>query len=175
MPRSKNRKKSYKPRQGNTSSLLENLPLLAAMIRRLDREMNDRLLRMKFSGINGPDLAVLVISFGQAWVMAGQMNEGDDLRGQLEAGLETVRRELSKWREGLSMRAFDILLDLIQFISAIVSKSTKKEYEAAGEKLKLGGTVPMVDNFFMEMAKVGLLDVVGESSKAKRRIDQCKS
>lgn len=160
MPRSKSRNKPYKPRQGKSSGLLDNLPLSAVMLRKLDREMNDRLLRLRLSGVNGHDLAVLIISFGQAWVMASQMNEGDGLRTQLEVGITGLKPELQTWQKGLSQKAFDTLFDLIQITSAIVAKSTKKEYETAGETLKKDGTVPVVDDFFVEMAKVGLLEVI---------------
>ena len=163
MPRSKSRNKPYKPRSNKSSGLLGNLPLPPAMLRKLDREMNDRLLRLHFSGINGHDLAVLIISFGQAWVLAAQMNEGEGLRLQLERGITELKTDLQTWQNGLSSKAFDTLFDLIEITSAVVAKSTKKEYEAAGETLKKDGTVPVVDDFFVEMAKVGLLEVIAKT------------
>ena len=87
MPTSKTRKKKYVPRQIKTPSILTNLPVPPVMVQKLNRDMSDRMLRLRLSGFNGKDLAALVVCFGEAWLLAGQMEQGDSLRNKLETGV----------------------------------------------------------------------------------------
>lgn len=67
MPTSKTRKKKYVPRQIKTPSILANLPVPPVMVQKLNRDMSDRMLRLRLSGFNGKDLAALVACFGEAY------------------------------------------------------------------------------------------------------------
>lgn len=77
MPKSKVRIKKYTPRTVKLPSLLNNLSVPQAMVERFNRDMQDRLLRLRLSDINVKDLASLVFSFAQAWMLTDPLNEAD--------------------------------------------------------------------------------------------------
>lgn len=158
MPTSKTRKKKYVPRQIKTPSILANLPVPPVMVQKLNRDMSDRMLRLRLSGFNGKDLAALVVCFGEAWLLAGQMEQGDSLRNKLETGVSTLGKGILKGATDLSGSTFDTLLDLTALTSAIVTESTQKEYLQACETLKTDGVVPFVEEFFVILAKAKLLE-----------------
>lgn len=157
MPTSKTRKKKYVPRQSTVPSILDNLPVSPVMVQKLNRDMSDRMLRLRLSGFNGKDLAALVICFGEAWLLAGQMEQGDSFRNKLETGVQTLGKSILKGASDFHDSTFDTLLDLTALTSAIVAASIKKEYLHACDTLKTDGIVPFVDDFFVILAKAKLL------------------
>ena len=94
------------------------------------------MLRLRLSGFNGKDLAALVICFGEAWLLAGQMEQGDSFRNKLETGVQTLGKSILKGASDFHDSTFDTLLDLTALTSAIVAASIKKEYLHACDTLK---------------------------------------
>lgn len=94
MPRSKTRNKKYTPRPVKLPSLVNNLPVPDAMVARFNGDMQKRLLRLRLSGINGKDLASLLFSFAQAWMLADPFNDADALRSRIEAGVNAIKVEI---------------------------------------------------------------------------------
>ena len=157
MPTSMTRKKKCVPRQIKVPGILDNLPVPPVMVQKLNRDMSDRMLRLRLSGFNGKDLAALVVCFGEAWLLAGQMEQGDSLRDKLETGVQTLGKSILQGASDFHDSTFDTLLDLTSLTSAIVAASTKKEYLHACNTLKTDGVVPFVDEFFVILAKAKLL------------------
>lgn len=157
MPTSMTRKKKCVPRQIKVPGILDNLPVPPVMVQKLNRDMSDRMLRLRLSGFNGKDLAALVVCFGEAWLLAGQMEQGDSLRNKLETGVQTLGKSILQGASDFHDSTFDTLLDLTSLTSAIVAASTKKEYLHACNMLKTDGVVPFVDEFFVILAKAKLL------------------
>lgn len=83
MSRTKNRKKIHTPRTPS----FQNHPIPAAMVKRLRKDMDNSLIRMRLSGINGKDLGVLVACFGQAWLLTEHMANAEELKKQIEQGV----------------------------------------------------------------------------------------
>lgn len=50
-------------------SILDNLPVPAVMVKKLANDMDNRVLRLRFAGNNGKDLAALVMYFAAAWLL----------------------------------------------------------------------------------------------------------
>lgn len=173
MPRSKTRNKTYKPRQVKIPGILDNLPVPPAMVQRLNSDMSNRMLRLRLSGCNGKDLATLVVCFGEAWLLAGLMEQGAELREKLEAGVDTLGKDILKGGGAADLQGstYDRLLDLTSLTSAIVAASTKKEYLLACARLKSDGVVPFVDEFLVTLAKANLLEVVKSSLSEDNHAD----
>lgn len=127
------------------------------MVQKLNRDMSDRMLRLRLSGFNGKDLTALVVCFGEAWLLAGQMEQRDSLRNILETGVQTLGKSILQGTSDFQDSTFDTLLELTSLTSAIVAASTKKEYLLACDTLKNDGVVPFVDEFFVILAKAKLL------------------
>ena len=166
MPRSKTRNKTYKPRQVKVPGILDNLPVPPTMVQRLNSDMSNRMLRLRLSGCNGKDLATLVVCFGEAWLLAGLMEQGAELRQKLEAGVDALGKDILKGSADLQGSTYDTLLDLTSLTSAIVATSTKKEYLLACERPQSNGVVPFVDEFLVVLAKANLLEII-KSSKSE--------
>ncbi len=160
MSRSKTRNKTYKPRQVKIPGIVDNLPVPPAMVQRLNSDMSNRMLRLRLSGCNGKDLATLVVCFGEAWLLAGLMEQGAELRQKLEAGVDALDKDILKDAADLHGSTYDTLFDLTSLTSAIVAASTKKEYLLACDRLKSDGVVPFVDEFLVTLAKANLLEVI---------------
>lgn len=125
------------------------------------------MLRLRLAGCNGKDLATLVTYFGEAWLLAGEMEQSDELRRKLECGVETLGKDILKNSRDLHGSMFDILLDLTTLTSAIIAESTKKEYLRACEMLKSDSIVPFVDDFLVILAKAKLLEVTATKAVDK--------
>lgn len=108
MPRSQTRNKIYKPRQVKVPGILENLPVPPVMVQRLNSDMSNRMLRLRLSGCNGKDLATLVVCFGEAWLLAGLMEEGAELRQKLEAGVDALGKDILKDAADLHGSTYDM-------------------------------------------------------------------
>lgn len=160
MHRSRIRNKTYKPRQVKVPCILDNPLVPPEILERLNSEMNNRVLRLKLSGGCGLDLATLVVCFGQAWILADLMDQGTELRKQLEDGVQALSRDILRGRAELQDATFDILLDMAEITSAIVAASTQKEYLLACDRLKVEGAVPFVDDFLEVLAKADLLEII---------------
>lgn len=167
MPRSKNRNKTYRPRQVKIPGILDNLPVSPAIVQRLNSDMSNRMLRLRLAGCNGKDLATLVVCFGEAWLLAGLMEQGAELRQKLEAGVDALSKDILKGSADLHGSTYDTLLDLTTLTSAIVATSTKKEYLLACERIKSDGVVPFVDDFLVVLAQANLLEVFNSSKPPK--------
>ena len=167
MPRSKTRNKTYKPRQVKMPGILDNLPVPPAMVQRLNSDMSNRMLRLRLSGCNGKDLATLVVCFGEAWLLAGLMEQSAELRKKLEAGVDALGKDILKNAADLHGSTYDTLLDLTSLTSVIVAASTKKEYLLACERLKSVGVGPFVDDFLVVLAQAKLLEVFNSSQPTK--------
>lgn len=171
MPRSKTRNKTYRPRQVKMPGILENQPVPPAMVRRLNSDMSNSMLRLRLSGCNGRDLATLVVCFGEAWLLAGLMEQGAELRQKLETGVDALDKDILKEATDLQGSTYDTLLGLTSLTSAIVAASTKKEYLLACERLKSDGVVPFVDEFLVTLAKANLLEVIKSSRSENSHAD----
>lgn len=114
---------------------------------------------MRLSGINGKDLGVLVACFGQAWLLTEHMANAEELKKQIEQGVEDLTKLLTAEDRTLPQEAFDLLYRLIELTIRIVEVSTKNEYAVASKKLESIGAVDFLDNFLVDMAKVKLLEV----------------
>lgn len=167
MPRSKSRKKAHNPRAFSKNGILDNCPLPPRTLHKISDDLNTSLLRMRFSGINGQDLAMLTVFFGQAWLLASEMEVCDELRSRIEANMKVVSDAVGSVPDELSDEIFDALLDLITLTSDIISKSTKREYEKASEVMKAQGAVPFVDAFFETLCKSGLMVIVSKLQKTE--------
>jgi|GEM_PF-2164218 len=154
--RTKKRKKIHTPR----TSSFQNHPIPAAMVKRLRKDLDNSLIRMRLSGINGKDLGVLVACFGQAWLLTEHMDNAQGLKLQIEQGVADLTKLLTAEERTLSQEAFDLLYGLIDLTMRIVEVSTKNEYAVASKKLESIGSVEFVDNFLLEMAKAKFLEVV---------------
>ena len=164
MPCSKTRNKKYTPRPVKLPSLLNNLPLPEAMVARFNADMQKRLLRLRFSGINGKDLASLVFSFAQAWMLTEPMNEAQALRSRIEAGVNDLKAEVAEGEGTLSEASFDLLADLMDLSTAIVAESTRNEYLRACDRLRGDENIPFVEEFLNALAEAKLLEVVKEET-----------
>lgn len=171
MPRSKTRDNTYKPRPVKVPGILDNLPVPPAMVQRLNSDMSNRMLRLRLSGCNGKDLAALVVCFGEAWLLAGLMEQGAELRQKLEASVDAIGKGILKGAADLHGSTYDTLLDLTSLTSAIVAASTKKEYLLACDRLKSDGVVPFVDEFLITLAKANLLEVIKSSRSEHSHAD----
>jgi hypothetical protein len=163
MPKSKVRIKKYTPRTVKLPSLLNNLSVPQAMVERFNRDMQDRLLRLRLSDINVKDLASLVFSFAQAWMLTDPLNEADAIRSKIESDVKALQAELLNDPSQLSETAFNLLADLIELSTAVVAQSTRNEYLRACDRLRDEDTVEFVMEFLIALAKVKLLEVVDES------------
>ena len=153
-------KKTYKPRQVKMPGILDHLPVPPSMVQRLNSDMSNRMLRLRLSGCNGKDLATVVVGVGEAWLLAGLMEQGAELRQKLEAGVDALDKDILKDAADLHGSTYDTLFDLTSLTSAIVAASTKKEYLLACDRLKSDGVVPFVDEFLVTLAKANLLEVI---------------
>lgn len=129
------------------------------MVKRLRKDLDNSLIRMRLSGINGKDLGVLVACFGQAWLLTEHMANAEKLKKQIEQGVTDLTKLLTTEERTLSQEAFDLLYGLIELTIRIVEGSTKNEYTVASKKLESVGAVEFLDNFLLEMAKTKLLEV----------------
>lgn len=163
MPKAKVRIKKYTPRTVKLPSLLNNLSVPQAMVERFNRDMQDRLLRLRLSDINVKDLASLVFSFAQAWMLTDPLNEADAIRSKIESDVKALQAELLNDPSQLSETAFNLLADLIELSTAVVAQSTRNEYLRACDRLRDEDTVEFVMEFLIALAKVKLLEVVDES------------
>ena len=163
MPKSKVRIKKYTPRTVKLPSLLNNLSVPQAMVERFNRDMQDRLLRLRLSDINVKDLASLVFSFAQAWMLTDPLNEADAIRSKIESDVKALQAELLNDPSQLSETAFNLLADLIELSTAVVAQGTRNEYLRACDRLRDEDTVEFVMEFLIALAKVKLLEVVDES------------
>ena len=164
MPRSKTRNKKYTPRLVKLPSLLNNLLLPQAMVARFNADMQKRILRLRFSGIDGKDLASLVFSFAQAWILAEQMSEAEVLRSRIETGVNDIKAEVVRREATLSETSFDLLADLMELSTAIVAESTRNEYQRACDRLRSDENIPFVEEFLISLAEAKLLEVVDEKA-----------
>lgn len=97
--------------------------------------------------------------FGQAWLLTEHMSNAEELKKQIEQGVEDLTKLLTAEKRILSQEAFDLLYGLIELTIRIVEVSTKNEYAVASKKLESIGAVDFLDNFLVDMAKVKLLEV----------------
>lgn len=163
MPRSKTRKKTYKPRQVKVPGIIDNLPVPPVMLKKLTNDMDNRILRLRFAGNNGKDLAALVMYYATAWLLAGEMDNGQELRDKLEAGVRELGKAILASTDAVQGPMYDTILDLTALTTAVVGESTKGEYKRASESLKAEGNVPFADEFLVTLAQAGLLQVVNAS------------
>ena len=163
MPRSKPRNKRYTPRKGEPSSLESSLPVSAKMVAHFQEGMNNCLLRLHFSGLNGRDLASLVFSFGHAWVLAAQMDNCEEIRGEIESAVTELGKAVIADSVELHSEQYDRMLDLVRLTTDVVARSTKGEFVKAGVELRKDGTVECVDDFLVSLAKAKLLEIVNDS------------
>lgn len=137
--------------------ILDNLPVPAVMIKKLANDMDNRVLRLRFAGNNGKDLAALTMYFATAWLLAGEMDNGQELRDKLENGVRELGKAVLSSPDAVYGSMYDTILDLTSITTAVVAESTKKEYREASERIKSDGVVPFADEFFMILAKARLL------------------
>lgn len=166
MPRSKTRNKTYKPRQVKVPGIIDNLPVPPVMLKKLTNDMDNRILRLRFAGNNGQDLAALVMYFAAAWILAGEMDNGQELRDKLEAGVRELGKAVLASPDAVCGAMYDTILDLTALTTAVVAESTKGEYKKASESLKAEGVVPFADEFMVTLAQAGLLQVVNSAKEA---------
>lgn len=169
MSRSKTRNKSYKPRQVKVPGIIDNLPVPAVMVKKLANDMDNRVLRLRFAGNNGKDLAALVMYFAAAWVLAGEMDNGQELRDKLETGVRELGKAVLASPDAVNGSMYDTILDLTAITTAVVAESTKGEYKRASESLKGEGIVPFADEFLVTLAQAGLLQVVNSSKDVAQK------
>lgn len=163
MPRSKNRNKTYRPRQVKVPGIIDNLPVPPVMLKKLTNDMDNRILRLRFAGNNGKDLAALVMYFAAAWLLAGEMDNGQELRDKLETGVRELGKAVLASPDAVHGPMYDTILDLTAITTAVVAESTKGEYKRASESLKGEGIVPFADEFLVTLAQAGLLQVVNST------------
>lgn len=163
MPRSKTRHKTYKPRQVKVPGIIDNLPVPPVMLKKLANDMDERILRLRFAGNNGKDLAALVMYYAAAWLLAGEMNDGQELRDKLEVGVRELGKAVLASSDAVCGAMYDTILDLTALTTAVVAESTKGEYKKASESLKAEGVVPFADEFMVTLAQAGLLQVVNST------------
>lgn len=166
MHRSKTRNKTYKPRQVKVPGIIDNLPMPSVMLKKLTNDMDNRILRLRFAGNNGKDLAALVMYFAAAWILAGEMDNGQELRDKLEAGVRELGKAVLASPDAVCGAMYDTILDLTALTTAIVAESTKGEYKRASESLKAESVVPFADEFLVTLAQAGLLQVVNSAKEA---------
>lgn len=169
MPRSKTRNKTYKPRQVKVPGIIDNLPVPPVMIKKLTNDMDNRILRLRFAGNNGKDLAALVMYFAAAWLLAGEMDNGQELRDKLEAGVRELGKAILASPDAVQGPMYDTILDLTAITTAVVAESTKGEYRKASDSLKSDGVVPFADEFLVTLAQAGLLQVVNSSKDVAQK------
>lgn len=165
MPRSK----TYKPRQTKLPGIIDNLPVPPVMIKKLTNDMDNRILRLRFAGNNGKDLAALVMYFAAAWLLAGEMDNGQELRDKLEAGVRELGKAILASPDAVQGPMYDTILDLTAITTAVVAESTKGEYRKASDSLKSDGVVPFADEFLVTLAQAGLLQVVNSSKDVAQK------
>lgn len=166
MPCSKTRNKTYKPRQVKVPGIIDNLPVPPVMLKKLTKDMDNRILRLRFAGNNGKDLAALVMYYATAWLLAGEMDTGQELRDKLETGVRELGKAVLASPDAVNGPMYDTILDLTALTTAVVAESTKSEYRKASESLKSDGVVPFADEFLMTLAQAGLLQVVNSAKEA---------
>lgn len=125
--------------------------------------MDNRILRLRFAGNNGKDLAALVMYFAAAWLLAGEMDNGQELRDKLETGVRELGKAVLASPDAVHGPMYDTILDLTALTTAVVAESTKGEYKKASEILKNEGVVPFADEFMVTLAQAGLLQVVNST------------
>ena len=163
MSRSKTRSKTYKPRQVKVPGIIDNLPVPPVMLKKFTNDMDNRILRLRFAGNNGKDLAALVMYFAAAWLLAGEMDNGQELRDKLETGVRELGKAVLASPDAVNGPMYDTILDLTALTMAVVAESTKGEYRKASESLKSDGVVPFADEFLVTLAQAGLLQVVNST------------
>ena len=124
MPTSKSRNKKYVPRKVKMPSILDNLPVPAVMVKKLANDMDNRILRLRFAGNNGKDLAALVMYFAAAWLLAGEMANGQELRDKLENGVRELGKVVLSSPDAVHGPMYDTILDLTSITTAVVAEST---------------------------------------------------
>lgn len=159
MPKPKIRKK-HSPKTHRKVDTFSGLPMTAAMLQGLKRDMTTRLLRLQMGGGDGKDIATLVVYFGQAWFLAGAMEEAETLRAQFEIGVNDLCEAITHAPETAIESQFDALLDLIEQTTKIFSLSTRGEYQRACDKLKAPDAVAFVDDFFDVATQAELLEIL---------------
>lgn len=169
MPRSKTRNKTYKPRQVKVPGIIDNLPVPTVMLTKLTNDMDNRILRLRFAGNNGKDLAALVMYFAAAWLLAGEMDNGQELRDKLETGVRELGKAVLASPDAVHGPMYDTILDLTALTTAVVAESTKGEYRKASESLKAEGIVPFADEFMVTLAQAGLLQVVNSTKDVTQK------
>ena len=162
MPRSKSRNKRYTPKQVKLPSLLNALPVPSDMVRQWNHDLRDRLLRLKLAGFNGYDLALLVFSFGQVWLLAEAMSNCDEIRKSIEEGITQLDQNVLQSPTSIADNVFDELVALSEMSTEVLAASLKIEYIRACDKLKQDGAVKFVDDFLVTLAKANLLEVTKE-------------
>lgn len=131
--------------------------------------MDNRILRLRFAGNNGKDLAALVMYYAVAWILAGEMDTGQELRGKLETGVRELGKAVLASPDAVNGPMYDTILDLTALTMAVVAESTKGEYKRASESLKGEGVVPLADEFMVTLAQAGLLQVVNASKDVTQK------
>lgn len=160
MPSSKSRNKKYVPHKVKMPDILDNLPVPAVMVKKLANDMDNRVLRLRFAGNNGKDLAALVMYFAAAWLLTEEMANGQELRDKLENGVRELGKAVLSSPDAVHGPMYDTILDLTAVTTAVVAESTKKEYLEASERIKSDGVVPFVDEFLVVLAQANLLRIV---------------
>ena len=160
MPKSKIRKKHNSSKPSRKVENLGNFPVTAAMVQCLKHDMTTRLMRLRMGGGDGKDLATLVVYFGQAWLLAGAMEEAEALRSQFENGVKALCEAITQDPETAMENQFDALLDLIEQTEKIFSLSTRGEYQRVCDNLKAPDAVAFVDDFFEVAAQAELLEIL---------------
>ena len=160
MPKSETRKKHNSSKPGRKVENLGNFPVTAAMVQCLKHDMTTRLMRLRMGGGDGKDLATLVVYFGQAWLLAGAMEEAETLRAQFEIGVNDLCEAITHAPETAIENQFDALLDLIEQTTKIFSLSTRGEYQRACDKLKAPDAVAFVNDFFDVATQAELLEIL---------------
>lgn len=140
--------------------ILDNLPVPAVMIKKLANDMDNRVLRLRFAGNNGKDLAALTMYFATACLLAGEMDNGQELRDKLENGVRELGKAVLSSPDAVHGPMYDTILDLTSITTAVVAESTKKEYREASERIKSDGVVPFADEFLVVLAQANLLRIV---------------
>ncbi len=148
-------------------SILDNLPVPAVMVKKLANDMDNRVLRLRFAGNNGKDLAALVMYFETAWLLAGEMDNGQELRDKLENGVRELGKAVLSSPDAVHGPIYDTILDLTAVTTAVVAESTKKEYREASERIKSDGVVPFADEFLVVLAQANLLHIVNAEKAFK--------
>lgn len=71
---------------------------------------------------NGKDLAALAMYFATAWLLAGEMDNGQELRDKLENGVRELGKAVLSSPDAVHGSMYDTILDLTAITTAVVAE-----------------------------------------------------